>query len=193
MDDVTYFPTSADLRAWFEAHHADSEVLWVGYYKKATGIASITWPESVDQALCFGWIDGVRYKIDDQRYKIRFTPRRARSTWSNVNIQRVEELIAAGLMRPAGLAGYEARGEERSGVYTYEQPVHELEETYRQQIQANPDAWAFFEAQAAWYRRTALRWILSAKKEETRQRRLATLIADSAAGRTVPPLTRNPK
>ena len=191
--DVTYFPTAADLRAWFEAHHADTDELWIGYYKKATGVPSITYPESVDEALCFGWIDGVRQRVDDQRYTNRFTPRRTRSTWSNVNIKRVEELIAQGRMRPSGLVAFEARGAARSGVYTYEQPVHEMEAVYRAQVQANPDAWAFFEAQPAWYRRTALRWIISAKKEETRQRRLASLIADSAAGRTVPPLTRNPR
>ncbi len=189
--DILFFPTPADLRAWFEEHHATARELWIGFYKTGTGKPSVTYPESVDEALCFGWIDGVRQRIDDVSYTNRFTPRQKRSTWSNVNIKRVEALIAQGRMHPAGLAVYEARSAERSGVYTYEQPAHELEAAYTAQVQANPAAWTFFLAQSAWYRRTAIRWVMSAKKEETRQKRLATLIEDSAQGRTVAPLTRN--
>ncbi len=188
--DILFFPTPADLRAWFEANHATARELWIGFYKIGSGKPSVTYPESVDEALCFGWIDGVRQRIDDVSYTNRFTPRQKRSTWSNVNIKRVGELTAQGRMHPAGLAAYEARSAERSGVYTYEQPAHELEAVYTAQVQANPAAWAFFQAQSAWYRRTAIRWVMSAKQEETRQRRLATLIADSAAERTVAPLTR---
>jgi hypothetical protein len=125
--DILFFETPADLRAWFEANHTTVQEMWVGYHKTGTGKPSVTYPESVDEALCFGWIDGVRQRIDDVSYTNRFTPRQKRSTWSNVNIKRVEALIAQGRMHPAGLAAYEARGAERTGVYTYEQPVHELE------------------------------------------------------------------
>lgn len=187
----TFFATPADFRAWLEAHHAESQELWVGYYKKDSGQPSLTWPESVDEALCFGWIDGIRNSIDEVSYAIRFTPRKADSTWSMVNIKRVEELTALGLMRPAGLAAFEKRAKEKSGIYAYEQQqAAELSQTQAAQIQANPAAWEFFQAQAPSYRKAAVWWVVSAKKEETRQKRLATLIADSAQGRTIPPLTR---
>ena len=165
--------------------------LWVGFYKKSSGKPSITWPEAVDQALCFGWIDGQRKGIDDVSYTIRFTPRKPRSIWSAVNVKRVGELTAQGLMHPAGLKAFENRTEEKSGVYAYEQETPaELDADYEQRFRANQTAWDFFQAQAAWYRRAAIWWVISAKKEETRLKRLATLIEDSERGRTVPPLTR---
>ena len=181
-----FFATPAEFRAWLDEHHATETELLVGFYKKGSGKPSITWPESVDEALCHGWIDGVRRSLGDEAYTIRFTPRKKRSVWSNVNIRRAGELIAEGRMRPAGLAAFEARTGERSGVYSFEQKDQEkvvFSEAQARQFQADAKAWDFFQAQPPWYRRTATWWVISAKKEETRQRRLATLIADSEAGR----------
>lgn len=187
----TFFATPADFRVWLEVHHAKSPELWVGYYKKGSGRPSLTWPESVDEALCFGWIDGIRKSIDEVSYAIRFTPRKVDSTWSAVNIKRVEELTALGLMRPAGLAAFEKRVKEKSGIYAYEQrQAAELSQAQTAQFRANPAAWEFFQSQPPSYRKAAVWWVVSAKKEETGQKRLAALIADSAQGRTVPPLTR---
>jgi uncharacterized protein YdeI (YjbR/CyaY-like superfamily) len=189
--EPTTFERSEDLRRWLEQHHDSECELWVGYYKKASGKPSMTWPESVDEALCVGWIDGVRKSIDAERYMIRFTPRRARSVWSAVNIDRVAALTDEGRMRPAGLEAFDARREDRSGIYSYEQrDKAALDPAYEKRFRAKKKAWADFEARPAWYRQAAIRWVMTAKKEETRQRRLATLIEDSAAGRTIAPLTR---
>jgi uncharacterized protein YdeI (YjbR/CyaY-like superfamily) len=186
----TFFATPADWRSWLEANHDTATELLVGLYKKGSGRPSITWPESVDQALCFGWIDGVRKRIDDESYTIRFTPRKPTSTWSAVNIKRVKELAEMGLMYPAGLKAYEARADEKSAIYSYEQRHHAaLEEAEEQQFRANPKAWEWFQGQAPSYRKAALWWVVSAKQEATRARRLAALIKDSAAGKPVPPLT----
>ena len=174
-----------------EQHHESEPGLWVGYYKKGSGQPSMTWPESVDEALCFGWIDGIRKSIDAERYMIRFTPRRARSIWSAVNIARVPVLTEEGRMRPAGLKAFEARREDRSGIYSYEQRDQaKLGPAYERRFRAKERAWASFEAMPKSYRQAAIRWVMTAKKEETRERRLATLIEDSVAGRRVPPLTR---
>lgn len=187
----TFFATPADLRRWFEKNAARKADLLVGFHKRGSGKPSITWPESVDQALCFGWIDGVRRRIDDTRYSIRFTPRRKGSNWSAINIARAKELAAAGLMTPAGLAAFEARRDDRSAIYSYEQRQNAaLAPEQEKRFRKNAKAWRFFSAQPSWYRRTAAHWVTSAKKEETRERRLATLIADSAAGRAIGPLTR---
>jgi uncharacterized protein YdeI (YjbR/CyaY-like superfamily) len=189
--EPTFFPTPADFRAWLEAHHDQDRELLVGFYKKGSGKPSITWPESVDEALCFGWIDGVRRRVDDESYTIRFTPRQARSTWSAVNIQRVQELTAQGRMHPAGRNAFAARSADNSAIYAYEQRhAATLDPAEEAQFRANPAAWAFFQAQPPSYRRTALYRVVSAKKAETRQKRLATLIDDSAQGRTIRPLTR---
>jgi uncharacterized protein YdeI (YjbR/CyaY-like superfamily) len=192
--DPTFFETPAAFRAWLEEHHAAVRELWVGFHKKGSGRPSITWPEAVDEALCFGWIDGVRKSVDEASYAIRFTPRKARSIWSAVNIGRAQELIATGAMRPAGLDAFAARAEERSGIYSHEQrQAVELGDAFERQFRANPEAWAFFQAQAPSYRKAAIWWVVSAKKEETRRKRLVTLIDDSAHRRTVPPLTRPTK
>lgn len=189
-----FFPTPADLRRWFEQNHDTAQELWVGYYKKGTGKPSITWPESVDQALCFGWIDGIRKSIDDESYKIRFTPRKASSNWSTVNIKRVGQLTGLGLMQPPGLRVFEQRKGEKSGVYSFEnQDKAKLPAEFEQQLRANQKAWTFFQSQPPWYQRAASWWVISAKKEETRLKRLATLINDSEHGRTIAPLTRRPK
>jgi uncharacterized protein YdeI (YjbR/CyaY-like superfamily) len=164
--------------------------LWVGFYKKGSGKPSITWPESVDEALSFGWIDGIRKSVDDESYTIRFTPRRPRSIWSAVNVKRARELIEAGRMHPAGLKAFEERVQERSGIYSYEERRQELAEGYVRKLKANKKAWEFFRAQPPGYQRTVSHWVMSAKKEETRAKRLATLIEDSANGRRIAPLTR---
>ncbi len=186
-----FFASPNDFRDWFENNHEQAAELWVGFYKVGSGRPSITWPEAVDQALCFGWIDGVRKRIDDLSYVIRFTPRKPDSTWSAVNIRRFKELEAQRLVRPAGQKAFAARADERSAIYAYEQrQVPELDRAAEEQFRANPRAWAFFQAQPPSYRRTAIYWVISAKREETRARRLATLIDDSAAGRTIARLTR---
>lgn len=187
-----FFAKPADFRDWLEANHETATELWVGFYKKGSGKPSITWPESVDEALCVGWIDGIRKSIDDESYMIRFTPRKRTSTWSAVNIARVAELTAERRMRPAGLAAFENRSEARSGIYAYEQRKNAaFGKAAEKQFRGAPAAWKFFQAQPAWYRKTATWWVVSAKHEETRQKRLATLIADSKAGRTIRQLTRN--
>ncbi|HWT25077.1 MAG TPA: YdeI/OmpD-associated family protein [Solirubrobacteraceae bacterium] len=191
--DVQFFPDPAAWRAWLEAHHEHAREVWVGYHKRGTGRPSLTWPESVDQALCFGWIDGLRKSLDDERYTIRFTPRKPRSIWSKVNIGRVEELTRLGLMRPAGVAAFAARDEARSGVYSFEQrEAARLSSEQEARFRADAEAWAWFEAQAPSYRRAVTWWVVSAKREETRARRLETLIAESRAGRRIEPMTRRP-
>jgi uncharacterized protein YdeI (YjbR/CyaY-like superfamily) len=193
MDDEgrQYFATPAELRRWFEENHDSAKELFLGYYKAGSGIASVTWPQSVDEALCFGWIDGVRKSIDGQRYFIRFTPRKPKSYWSKINLKRFEELQAEGRVIPAGLAAFEARNGEAKAAYSFEQDQHpELSAEQERRFKENEAAWAYFSKAAPWYRRTATWWVISAKQEATRERRLDQLIECSAAGTTVPPLTR---
>jgi uncharacterized protein YdeI (YjbR/CyaY-like superfamily) len=186
--DVVFFEEPAELRRWLVLHHENATELQVGFYKKGSGRPSITYQEALDEALCFGWIDGVRRGLDADSYTIRFTPRRKNSFWSQVNIKRATELAALGLMHQAGLAAFEQRDEERTAQYSYERSSHALDEAYERTFQANPSAWAFFQSQAPSYRRAATWWIMSAKKDETRQRRLATLIEASAEGKRPAPL-----
>jgi uncharacterized protein YdeI (YjbR/CyaY-like superfamily) len=188
---IHFFATPDEWRRWLAKHHATEKELWVGFYKKGSGKPSITWPESVDGALCFGWIDGLRKGIDETSYKIRFTPRKPRSIWSSVNIRRAAALEAEGLMTPAGRAALAARTAERSEVYAYEQPGERvLSPDDEARFRANAAAWTYFESRPASYRRSAIWWVISAKQATTHERRLATLIADSAAGRTLKHLTR---
>jgi uncharacterized protein YdeI (YjbR/CyaY-like superfamily) len=189
----TFFATPAAFRKWLEKHHAEESELLVGFHKRDSGKPSITWPESVDQALCFGWIDGVRRRIDDVSYSIRFTPRKAVSNWSAINIARVAELTTLGLMAPAGLRAFEKRREDKSAIYSYENKVRTLPPADEKQFRANRKAWAFFTAQAPSYQRVAIYWVTSAKREETRVRRLATLIDDSANARRLAVVTLTPK
>lgn len=191
--EPVFFAAPEEFRAWLEAHHASESELLVGFWKKGSGKPSITWPESVDEALCFGWIDGVRRSLGDEAYTIRFTPRKARSTWSAVNVRRVGELSAEGRMRPAGLKAFEARSADKTAIYSYEQRAPELAEAYAGELRANAAAWEFWQKQPPWYRKTASWWVTSAKKEETRRKRLASLIEHSAAGRPIPQLDRTPK
>jgi uncharacterized protein YdeI (YjbR/CyaY-like superfamily) len=184
-----FFLTPSDFRGWLSEHQATERELLVGFWKKGSGEPSMTWSESVDEAICFGWIDGIRKRIDDRSYAIRFTPRRPGSIWSHVNIARAEELIRQGRMGPAGLAAYEVRRENRSGVYSYEQRRPRLEEPYERILKRDESAWSFFQAQPPSYRKAVGWWIVSAKKEETRLRRLEKLRAFSARGQRVPEFT----
>jgi uncharacterized protein YdeI (YjbR/CyaY-like superfamily) len=171
--EIRFFAKPQDFRKWLKAHHGNTSELWVGFYKKSSGRPSITWPESVDEALCVGWIDGLRKTIDAESYKIRFTPRKKTSNWSAVNIGRARELTKRGRMRAAGLKAFELRKEEKSGIYAYENRKSAvLGEAAEQRFQARPKAWEFFQRLPASYRQTLIWWVVSAKREETRQERL---------------------
>jgi uncharacterized protein YdeI (YjbR/CyaY-like superfamily) len=189
--DLLFFSSPSEWRAWLEQHHDQFQELWVGFYKRDSGKPSITWPEAVDAALCFGWIDGVRKSVDEFSYTIRFTPRKSRSTWSAINIKRMAALKKLGLVHSAGLQAFLRRTDDRSEIYAYEQRKGaKLTAGYEKGFRANKEAWTFFQAQPPWYRRTSSWWVISAKKEETRQKRLARLIDDSAHRRPIPHLAR---
>jgi uncharacterized protein YdeI (YjbR/CyaY-like superfamily) len=181
-----FFATPEDFRGWLAEHHATATELVVGFYKKGSGKPSITWPESVDEALSFGWIDGVRRSLSTEAYCIRFTPRKATSIWSAINVARALELEKLGRMAAAGRRAFAARTAERTAVYSHERNAAAVfSPADEQRLRDDPAAFAFFEAQPPWYRRTATHWVISAKREETRKRRLDQLIADSAAGRWI--------
>ena len=186
--DPLFFPTPADLRAWLAENHGTSDELWVGYYKKATGLPSITWPESVDEALCFGWIDGIRKSIDERSYRIRFTPRRRGSHWSARNLGRMKHLIAEGLVAEAGMAAYRKRDPGREKQASHEQRNVVFPPEYERQLQADADAWDYFQRTRPSYRKQVTWWVISAKREETRLRRLGILIESSAKGEVIPPM-----
>lgn len=169
-----------------EANHDRASEVVVGFHRKTSGLTSMTWPEAVGQALCFGWIDGIRHGIDTSSYSNRFTPRKPRSNWSHVNITRVAELTRLGLMRPAGLDAFAWRTESRSRVYSYESPPHSFEGAQEAEFRSHPPAWEFFSSQPAGYRKLATFWVMSAKREETRERRLRTLIEHSQVGERLP-------
>jgi uncharacterized protein YdeI (YjbR/CyaY-like superfamily) len=186
-----FFATPADWRAWLEQNHTSIEELWVGLYKRDSGKPSITWPEAVDGALCFGWIDGVRKSVDKESYKIRFTPRKPRSVWSVVNVKRTKELSRLGLMHPAGQAAFEKHDASRSQRYSYEQrKTSKLPPAFEKQFRGCAGAWEFFQAQAPWYQWTCTWWVISAKKEETQRKRLGTLIECSRNRTLIPELER---
>jgi uncharacterized protein YdeI (YjbR/CyaY-like superfamily) len=188
--EVHYFASAAELRDWFDANHETATELWLGYYKKSTGRPTVSWSESVDEALCVGWIDSIRYSVDAERSRQRFTPRRKGSNWSAINLAKVAELTAEGRMRPAGLAAFEARREDRSAIYSYENRRDaKLSAEEEAQFRANDAAWTWFENRAASYRTGAVWWVVSAKRPETRERRLASLIEEAAAGRMPKALT----
>jgi len=191
--DATFFRSPAEFRDWLEEHHDTAPELWVGFFKKGAGETGITYQEALDQALCFGWIDGVRKTIDATRYANRFTRRQPKSPWSVVNIERVGELMRLGLMRPPGLAAFEGRDEAKARQYSFERSAAKLDDAYKETMRANPEAWQFFQAQPPSYRRVATWWVMSAKREETRLKRLATLIADSERGRRLGQVTYRPR
>ena len=181
-----FFRTPSDFRDWLTTHHADQSEQWIGFYRKHTGKPSITWPESVDEALCFGWIDGRRKSIDDRSYKIRFSPRRPNSTWSAINIRRMKELIGLERVHPAGKAAFARRSPAKSGIYAYEnRGLAKLDPAAQRQFRANRRAWEWFNAQPPAYRQTVIWWVVSAKRSETRLKRLGLLIANSAAGQRI--------
>jgi uncharacterized protein YdeI (YjbR/CyaY-like superfamily) len=183
----TFFPTPAAFRAWLKKHHKVADELWVGYYRKDCGKPSITWPESVDEALCFGWIDGIRKKVTDEAYTIRFTPRRPGSNWSAINIAKIQELTKLKRMAPAGVAAFAKRTEAKSRIYTYERHSHAFEPAIEKVFKANKTAWAFFESQAPYYRKLMTGWVGGGKQEETRRRRLDKLIAACESGKRLLP------
>ena len=185
------FKAPADLRAWLRKNHRSASDLTVLLDKKGTGQASITWPELVDQLLCFGWIDGVRKSAGSEAYTIRITPRRARSRWSAVNVRRASELIELGWMEAAGRVAFEARGEPKSDAYSYEN-AQSLSPEYETELRSHPDAWTYFASQAPHYRRLAAHYVMSAKREETRKRRLERVIRDSANGTRIGILGKQP-
>jgi uncharacterized protein YdeI (YjbR/CyaY-like superfamily) len=186
----TFFATPANFRAWFEVNHDKSRELLVGFYKKDSGKPSITWPESVQVALCFGWIDGVRKSLGETSYTIRFTPRKPTSNWSSINITFVQELTRKGLMHPAGLKAFAARNEKKSAIYSYEQRNSaRFTRKQEKQFRANKVGWEFFRSQAPWYQRVTTFWVISAKREETKLKRLSLLIRLSQNRRTLPMLS----
>ena len=182
MSQARFFATPAEFRAWLEEHHATADELVVGFHKKSTGHPTMTWTESVREALCFGWIDGIRRSLGEEGYTIRFTPRRPRSIWSARNVQHVEELIAEGRMRRAGRTAFEARSPEKTAIYSYEREAASFSDDQQRRFEADAPAWAFFQAQAPSWRRAITHWVSSAKREETRERRFNQLMEDSRAG-----------
>jgi len=183
--EPAFFPTEEEFRRWLEANHEKAPELLVGFWKKSSGKPSIDWPQARDQALCFGWIDGIRKSLGDESYTIRFTPRRKGSIWSKVNVERFEALKVSGEMKPAGEQAYE-RDKHRSGLYAYEKPLAALSPEEERLIRKAKGAWAHWEKQAPSYRRSVLNWITTAKRPETRAKRLATLVEVSAAGKRIP-------
>ncbi|MBA2381153.1 MAG: YdeI/OmpD-associated family protein [Chloroflexi bacterium] len=189
MAEALFFETPAELRDWLDANHGSAPELFAGAWKKATGKPTLTWPQIVEEVLCVGWIDSIRRSVPGDGWVIRLSPRRRGSIWSAVNVAKVEELRAAGRMRPAGEAAFAARREDRTAIYSFEQAKDpELTSDEEARFRANEAAWAWFSAKAAGFRKQALHWVISAKKPETRERRLATLIEDSAAGRPIKPM-----
>jgi uncharacterized protein YdeI (YjbR/CyaY-like superfamily) len=186
VSEAIYFDSPAALREWLEANHDSATELWVGYWKRATGKPSLTWSQAVDEAICFGWIDGVMHGVDGERHEQRFTPRKPKSNWSAINVGKVERLRAEGRMRPAGEAAFARRSTDRTAVYSYEQRKNPaLEPAQEARFRADAAAWDWFMSRPPSYRRPAIWWVISAKRPETRERRLDTLIADSAAGRPI--------
>jgi uncharacterized protein YdeI (YjbR/CyaY-like superfamily) len=174
-----FFAKQSDFRKWLKQNHKKETELLVGFYKIGSKRPSITWSQSVDEALCFGWIDGVRTSIDKDSYQIRFTQRKLSSTWSAINIKKVEELSKQGLMQPAGLASFKNRKEENSKIYSHENEVAKLPKSFEQQFKVNKKAWAYFKSLAPSYQKISTHWVMSAKQETTKLKRLNELIGDS--------------
>jgi uncharacterized protein YdeI (YjbR/CyaY-like superfamily) len=185
-----FFASQSALREWFEKNHKTETEVLVGFHKVGTGKPSITWSQSVDEAICFGWIDGIRKSIDENSYTIRFTPRKPTSIWSAVNIKKVEELTRLGLMKPEGIAAFERRDDARSRMYSFEQKNIKLDISFEKKFKANKKAWKYFQSQAPYYQRTATWWVMSAKQEATRLKRLDELIRESEGGQYIKPLRR---
>lgn len=183
--DVRIFDTAADFRAWLDEHHGTAAELWVGYYKKGVPMTSMPYREAVEEALCFGWIDGIGRRIDDEVHTNRFTPRRKTSIWSAVNIAKVAELRAAGRMHPAGIRAFEERDRRKDAIYSYELAPQEFPPDWQARFEADAVAWIYWQSRTPSYRRIATHWVMSAKRPETRERRFEILLADCAAGRPI--------
>ncbi len=188
-----HFPNAAAFRAWLRTHHRTATNLVVRIARNHAAHQGVTYAQALDEALCFGWIDGVRRSLDRDSFSVRFSPRKPRSIWSRINVRHAERLIEAGRMRRAGLKAFEARDEARTGVYSFERQSATLAPSYQARFRKNKKAWRYFEHEAPWYRRTSTHWVMSARREETRERRLATLITHCARGERIPPLQRTPK
>jgi len=186
--NLQFFATQSDLRKWYEKNYKKAKELYLGYYKVGSGKPSVTWSQSVDEALCFGWIDGVRKSIDKESYYIRFTPRKPASIWSAINIDKVAYLTRQGLMKPEGVEAFNKRKEDKSRIYAYENKPVAFDESYQRKLKSNKTAWKFFSTQAPSYQKTAIRWIMSAKQESTKLSRLQSLIDDSEAGLKIKPM-----
>jgi uncharacterized protein YdeI (YjbR/CyaY-like superfamily) len=182
----TYFPTPADFRAWLTENHSRHTELFVGFHKKDSGKPSITYHQALDEALCFGWIDGVRKSVNSTSYTVRFTPRKSKSYWSKINTKRANELIEQGLMQPPGTKVFAARDQATTKRYSFERENATFPAAYAKQFQANAKAWAFFQSQPPYYKRICTFWVVSAKQAPTRQRRFETLVATSAQSRRLP-------
>jgi uncharacterized protein YdeI (YjbR/CyaY-like superfamily) len=189
----TFFQSPAEFRAWLEKNHSTTTELLIGFYRRDSGKGGITYPEALDEALCFGWIDGIRKRFDETSYTVRFTPRKPGSIWSAVNTKRVADLMKSGRMHVAGQKEFDQRDRKKAALYSYERATCKLDGTYESKFRANKKAWEFYQAQAPWYRRTSAWWVISAKREETRLRRLEQLIEDSAKGRRIGLLTASPQ
>jgi uncharacterized protein YdeI (YjbR/CyaY-like superfamily) len=185
VDQPIFFATQSAFRKWLQKNHEKAAELLVGFYKVSSGKQSITWSQSVDEALCFGWIDGVRKRIDEESYSIRFTPRKPKSIWSAINIKKVEELSKQGLMHPAGLTAFSKREENKSRIYSYEKEISTLPDDFLKKFKANPNAWKYFQSLAPSYQNSAIHWIVSARQEATKVKRLQELIRDSEAGQKI--------
>ena len=193
MKPPLFFSSQHLFRKWLQRNHTKSIELWVGFYSVKSGRSSITYKQALDEALCFGWIDGIRKNVDGESYTIRFTPRKKNSIWSNVNTRRITELIEEGKVQEAGLAAFRQRVAEKTGVYSFEQDAHTLPPAFLKKFKANKKAWKYFSSKAPWYQRTSIHWVMSAKQEATKVKRLETLIGDSENEATIKPLTRNPR
>jgi uncharacterized protein YdeI (YjbR/CyaY-like superfamily) len=181
-EQVRVFRSSDEFRAWLEENHDGATELWVGYWRKGVAKTAMTYPEAVAEALCFGWIDGIAYRIDDELRTNRFTPRRRTSSWSAINIAKVAQLRAAGLMHPAGIRAFEERDRRKDAISSFERAAQQLPPAWLARLEANPAAWSHWSAERPSYRRTAIDWVVSAKRPETRERRFEALLAASAAG-----------
>lgn len=181
----TFFPTQKHLREWFKKNHKKEKELFVGFYKVSSDKPSVNWSQSVDEAICFGWIDGIRESIDDESYCIRFTPRNPKSNWSAVNINKAKSLIKLGLMKPEGLKAFSYRKEEKSKIYSYENPVVSFDKSYEKRFKANKQAWAYFKSTTPSYQKITTRWVMSAKQETTRLKRLNELINDCSVRKKI--------
>lgn len=185
IKSIKFFKTPLDFRRWLEKNHLKEKELLVGFYRVGSGKKSITWPESVDQALCFGWIDSIRRSIDDESYSIRFTPRKPGSIWSNVNLKKMEELEKKKLIFPAGYEIFKKRKEEKTGVYSFENAEVKLAPDFEKIFRKNKKAWDWFQKQIPSYKKPAVRWVMDAKREETRKKRLEQLISDAGNGKKI--------